>query len=206
MTLPARSFPPLEGPRATVLILGTMPGVASLEAARYYAHPRNAFWPIVMALLDAEGVSPEPSAGARTRVRESAAGTAPLAARRGAARRLPDYDERTSRLTSRGIALWDVLAECVRPGSLDVAIRRESERPNDLLALCGRHPELALIAFNGQAAAKLFERHAGAAVRAYRPDLRYATLPSTSPAYASLTLAAKHERWREALEGTFDPP
>ena len=189
MTLPAHSFAPLEGPRATVLILGSMPGVASLEAARYYAHPRNAFWPIVTALLDGEGVS----AGAAS------------AGRRGAARRLPDYAERVSRLTSRGIALWDVLAECVRPGSLDAAIRRESERPNDLAALCERHPELALIAFNGQTAAKLFERHAGATVRAHRPTIRYATLPSTSPAHASLTLAAKHERWRQALDGAFDP-
>lgn len=50
-----RSFEPVFSPEAEVMIVGSMPGVKSLEDAQYYAHPRNAFWPI---LFDIFGVEP----------------------------------------------------------------------------------------------------------------------------------------------------
>jgi double-stranded uracil-DNA glycosylase len=62
--LRVRSFAPIAGRGARVLILGSMPGRASLNAGRYYAHPQNAFWRIASELLHID-----PDAAYATRVK-----------------------------------------------------------------------------------------------------------------------------------------
>ena len=83
---------PVFDARARLLVLGSFPGAASLQAAQYYAHPRNAFWPVMGALL----------------------GDADLATR--------PYAERLQALRKHRVALWDAVAACKREGSLDTAI------------------------------------------------------------------------------------
>lgn len=165
----AVSFPPSWRADARVLVLGSMPGQASLKEQRYYAHPRNAFWPILGELC---GFSPELT-----------------------------YTERLLALNESGVALWDVIGSCHRPGSLDSRIAAESVQPNDLPGLVSQLPELRLIACNGGTAYRLFTRHFGSLVGAEHPDRpAVLQLPSTSPAYAAMSFDLKRERWRAILE------
>lgn len=155
------SFDPVAAPDARVLILGTMPSVESLRQSFYYAHPRNAFWPMLAQILS----EPQPTA----------------------------IGEKKAMLLRHRIALWDVAQSCVRPGSLDSAIR--DARPNDIPGLLRRCPEIDRILFNGATAEALYRKLIGDVPA----GLRSARMPSTSPAY-TLKFEAKRAAWQKELE------
>lgn len=46
------SFPPIISEGSKILILGSVPGVKSLEMQQYYAHPQNQFWKIIFQLFE----------------------------------------------------------------------------------------------------------------------------------------------------------
>ncbi len=164
-----RSFLPIADEGARILILGSMPGVASLAAGEYYAHPRNAFWPLMGELV---GAGPE----------------------------LP-YDARCEKLRVASIAVWDVLRECRREGSLDARIETATEVANDFSALLNDCPQIERIGFNGQKAETAFHRHVAKTLPEEQlARLAFARLPSTSPAHASLRFEEKLRMWKAWLQ------
>ena len=110
----------------------------------------------------------------------------------GAAPDLP-YEKRLSLLKEKHIALWDVCASATRQGSLDSNIR--SVKVNNFGVFFKKHISIELICFNGQYAAKLFQRF----VKPSWPLIPHITLPSTSPAHASMRFQDKLSYWRDAL-------
>jgi len=100
-------FPPVYDRLARVLILGSMPGIASLEQGEYYAHPRNAFWPIMGELVGAGPGLPYAQRLARLR----AAGVA-LWDVLYACRREGSLDARIEIASEQPNAIPGLLAEC----------------------------------------------------------------------------------------------
>ncbi len=159
------SFAPVFRPDARLLVLGSLPGEASLAAQRYYAHPQNQFWRLM------GGVT-------------------------GTALAEMDYETRLKTLIAHRIALWDVVANAERQGSLDTAIRNVTA--NDLTRLVASLPHLRAIAFNGQRAAAIGLRQLGP-----EHGLPVIRLPSSSPAFTR-ALADKQAAW-DALRDVLGP-
>jgi len=112
------------------------------------------------------------------------------------------YPGRAAVLIEHGVALWDVLAAATRSGSLDAAIADDAI-PNNFRAFFHIHPGIRLIAFNGAAAAKLYERYVLPTLTdTQQRSITRDTLPSTSGAYASLSFAKKAARWSVLWEPT----
>jgi len=163
----AHSFPPIAGPHARLLILGSMPGRQSLARQQYYAHPRNAFWYIMGELFEAYPDLP--------------------------------YPERKEILIHRRVAVWDVLQQCHRPGSLDANIHASTEVANDLPQFLGQHPHIRLLVFNGRKAEEAFGRHVRPILDIQKSLLLLKRVPSTSPAHAGLSRQEKLSCWRQAI-------
>lgn len=116
----------------------------------------------------------------------------------GAGRELA-YEQRLARLRAAGIALWDVLAAGQRPGSLDSAIVPATIVANDLNGFLCRHARIRLVCFNGVKAAELYRRTVLPTLDRAHAGLRYHTLPSSSPANATVRYPEKLRRWAQAL-------
>ena len=110
---------PLVSPHTRLLILGSFPGVVSLQTQQYYGHPQNHFWPILQAIYAYGAINTGVSS----------------------------YEKRSNWLLSKKLGVWDVYASCQRVGSLDSQIR--DAVPNDLSSLLERCPDLQVIAHNG---------------------------------------------------------
>lgn len=117
----------------------------------------------------------------------------------GAGRELP-YERRVETLLGHGIAVWDVLKQCDRAGSLDSAIRRGSEIVNDFARFFERHPIVRAVFFNGGKAESVFLRDVHGDLEPRDQQLRYTRLPSTSPAHAGMSRANKLKAWRSIAE------
>lgn len=105
------------------------------------------------------------------------------------------YSERCTELTDKHIAVWDVIASCHRPGSLDSKIDQSTLKPNDFVSLLNQNSSIQLLVFNGQAANKLFNKFVE--LESWGGD--FLTLPSTSPANAAMNKATKLSKWRQIL-------
>ena len=110
------------------------------------------------------------------------------------------YELRKSHIIKHKIALWDVLQQCERQGSLDSAIAAKSIKPNDFKTFFSEHRKIRKVLFNGAKAESEFRKRVIANIAELFPEITYHRLPSTSPAMASLSKPAKLAEWRKILE------
>lgn len=100
-----------------------------------------------------------------------------------------DYELKKNILLKNHVALWDVLKACEREGSSDNAIIQET--PNDFKTFLENHKSIRLIAFNGKNAEAHFNN-----LCPVKPNVKFITLPSTSPANTWKTYNEKLAEWK----------
>lgn len=102
------------------------------------------------------------------------------------------YTDKKALLLKTKIGIWDVAHKANRKGSLDNAI--EDEEPNDLDNFIAMHKNLKVIGFNGTKSQALFDKYFDR-----KSDLKYISLPSTSPANTSIDFDSICKLWRQIL-------
>lgn len=111
-----------EYPPVHTLILGTHPSIASLSKNEMYGHPLNAFW-----YLAGDAI------GFRRSVAVSPTTGKPYVYYHDHLRynneHILEYPQQLERLVAKGFAMWDIVAECEREGSLDQDIQEEVANP-----------------------------------------------------------------------------
>ncbi|MFT7185726.1 MAG: TDG/mug DNA glycosylase family protein [Pseudohongiellaceae bacterium] len=118
---------------------------------------------------------------------------------------LEPYEVKVNHLKQKRVAVWDVIKACHRPGSLDSAIDSTSIQANDFSMLLSGKTSIKLVIFNGQAAQKIFNKHAlsvgkkkhetvSCRINNYAGD--FLLMPSTSPANAATKRDMKLNQWR----------
>ena len=102
------------------------------------------------------------------------------------------YTDKKALLLKTKIGIWDVAHKANRKGSLDSAI--ENEEPNDLDGFIARHKNLKIIGFNGTKSEVLFDKYFNR-----KSELKYISLPSTSPANTGIDFDNICKLWRQIL-------
>ncbi len=108
-----------------------------------------------------------------------------------------DYEVRVAKLLKNQVGLWDALKHCERDGSMDSAIRQAE--PNDFSDLLNIAPALSRLVFNGKKAYQSFVKSPNL-LWAEKNSIDLISLPSTSPANASIPYDKKLELWAKALK------
>ncbi len=105
------------------------------------------------------------------------------------------YADRCRNLSDHRIALWDVIAGCMRCGSLDSDIVEESIRVNDFNTFFNKYTAIHSVFFNGGKAEQVYRKYILHTLPADL-NLEYHRLPSSSPANATWSLAEKLKAWQ----------
>lgn len=166
-----KGFLPIADKNANILILGSMPSVSSLQQQQYYAHKRNAFWPIMISLFG-QNMGDDFS----------------------------DYVQRRALLLKNNIAVWDVLQSCDREGSLDSAIKVDSVSVNNFNDFFLTQKCIKTVFFNGAMAEKTYSKYVLPGLQSSFSEIDYHKLPSTSPAHAAMTIQQKTECWKKHIK------